>query len=134
VVVLDGAVLGKPRDDDDAARMLRALSGRAHLVLTAVALADASGVALRLSRSEVEFRAIGADEIRAYVATREPADKAGAYAIQGLGAVFVRSLRGSHSGVMGLPLFETAELLEAAGVPRWRPAAATAAEAHGGAP
>lgn len=128
VVVLDGAVLGKPRDEADAARMLAALAGRGHEVLTAVALADATGVALRLSRSEVWFRDIGAAEIAAYIATREPFDKAGAYAIQGLAAAFVRSLHGSHSGVMGLPLFETAGLLDAAGVPRWQPAAA----AHGG--
>jgi septum formation protein len=89
-------------------------------VLTAIALASDSGVETRLSRSEVTFREIATHEARAYWATGEPCDKAGGYAVQGRGAVFVAALHGSFSGVMGLPLFETAALLDAAGVPRWR--------------
>jgi septum formation protein len=100
--------------------MLEELSGRVHAVLTGVALATPAGLDTRLSRSEVTFRVIPPAEARAYWLTGEPWDKAGGYAIQGLGAVFVASLRGSFSGVMGLPLYETAELLDAAGVARWR--------------
>ena len=119
-VVLDGAILGKPVDATDAARMLGMLSGRGHEVLTAVALCDASGTRVRTSRSEVWLRAVDADECRAYAATGEPLDKAGGYAIQGFGAVFIERLRGSYSGVMGLPVFETAELLREAGLPCWQ--------------
>lgn len=119
-VVLDGAVLGKPADRADAARMLRALSAREHLVLSAVALATAAGVACRLCSTTVRFRAIDAAEIERYAATSEPLDKAGAYAIQGFAAVFVESIRGSYSGVMGLPLFETSQLLDLAGIARWQ--------------
>jgi septum formation protein len=118
-VVLEGVVFGKPRDRDDALHMLAALSGRTHEVLTAVALASRSGVALRLSESSVTFRALTPAECSAYWETGEPRDKAGAYAVQGLAAVFIESLAGSYSGVMGLPLFETAQLLQAAGVPSW---------------
>ena len=118
-VVIDGAILGKPADAADAARMLATLAGRTHEVLTAVALCDAAGTRLQTSRSEVSLRAIGADECRAYAATGEPLDKAGGYAIQGFGAVFVAALNGSYSGVMGLPVFETATLLRQAGVPCW---------------
>jgi len=118
-VVLDGRVLGKPSDRDEALAMLARLSGKTHQVLTAVALVDRRGSQLRLSASEVEFRELGAAECARYWDSGEPRGKAGAYAIQGLGAVFVRSLRGSYSGVMGLPLFETAALLDAAGVQRW---------------
>ncbi|MGO9515030.1 MAG: Maf family protein [Steroidobacteraceae bacterium] len=116
-VVIDGEILGKPVDREDAERMLRLLSGRTHEVLTAVALATASGIAARVSRSQVTFRAISALEAREYWNTGEPRDKAGGYAIQGRGAVFVADLHGSYSGVMGLPLYETAELLRLAGVP-----------------
>lgn len=116
-VVLGKSVYGKPRDRDDALAMLEALGGRAHQVLTAVALATPAGLTSALSESTVELRALSAAERRAYWDTGEPADKAGAYAIQGLGAVFVRSLSGSFSGVMGLPLYETAQLLRAAGLP-----------------
>ncbi|HEX4151536.1 MAG TPA: nucleoside triphosphate pyrophosphatase [Steroidobacteraceae bacterium] len=119
-VVIGGEILGKPKGADDGVRMLRLLSGRTHAVLTCVALAAAGRRLCRVSRSEVTFREIAPDEAREYWDTGEPADKAGGYAIQGLGAVFVEQLRGSFSGVMGLPLFETSELLEAAGVPRWR--------------
>ena len=118
-VVLDGRIFGKPADGRDAEDMLSLLSGRTHEVLTAVALRTAAGMHARLSRSEVTFRAIGTLEARAYWETGEPQDKAGAYAIQGLAAVFIADLRGSFSGVMGLPLFETAELLGVAGVPPW---------------
>ncbi len=96
--------------------MLAALSGRTHEVLTAVALADRRQERVLLSRSRVCFRGISAAEAEAYWASGEPADKAGAYAIQGLGAVFVRTLEGSYSGVMGLPLFETAQLLNEFGI------------------
>ena len=118
-VVLDGKILGKPADREDAESMLRQLSGRTHEVLTAIALRTASGLQSRISRSEVTFRSIAADEAQAYWETGEPSDKAGAYAIQGRAAIFVADLRGSYSGVMGLPLFETAELLSDAGVWRW---------------
>jgi septum formation protein len=118
-VVIDGEILGKPVDADDAERMLRLLSGRTHEVLTAVALATANAFRSCISRSEVTFRPIGMKEARDYWNTGEPLDKAGGYAIQGQGAVFVADLHGSYSGVMGLPLYETAEFLTAVGVPRW---------------
>jgi septum formation protein len=119
-VVLDGKILGKPADRQDAEEMLRQLSGRTHEVLTAVALRSAAGLQSRISRSEVTFRTITVPEAQAYWETGEPSDKAGGYAIQGRAAVFVADLRGSFSGVMGLPLFETAQLLGEAGVPHWR--------------
>ena len=118
-VVLDGKVLGKPADRQDAEGMLRQLSGRTHEVLTAIALLTVNGPESRISRSEVTFRRLAAEEIRDYWETGEPADKAGAYAIQGRAAIFIADLCGSYSGVMGLPLFETAELLNQAGVWRW---------------
>lgn len=113
-VVFDGRILGKPKDRDDAQGMLELLSGRTHEVLTAVALRTAGGMQSRISRSEVTFRVIGATEARVYWDTGEPHDKAGAYAIQGRAAVFISDLRGSYSGVVGLPLFETSELLHGA--------------------
>jgi septum formation protein len=119
IVVLDGEPLGKPRDRADALGMLSRLSGRTHRVLSAVALATAAGVAHRLSVSSVRFRTLDAGECAAYWDTGEPRDKAGGYAIQGRGAVFIAALEGSFSGVMGLPLYETAELLAAAGIPCW---------------
>jgi septum formation protein len=119
-VVLDGKILGKPADRQDAEGMLRQLSGRTHEVLTAIALRAAGGLESRISRSEVTFRSIAAGEVQDYWETGEPGDKAGAYAIQGRAAVFIADLRGSYSGVMGLPLFETAELLDRAGVLRWQ--------------
>jgi septum formation protein len=119
-VVLDDEIFGKPRDQADAAAMLERLSGRSHQVLTAVALRSENGVESRLSRSVVSFRDIGAEEARRYWQSGEPRDKAGGYGIQGYGAVFVAALSGSYSGVMGLPLYETAHLLDAAGVPRWQ--------------
>jgi len=117
-VVVDDEILGKPAGRDDALRMLAMLSGRTHRVYTGVALAGAD-LHDALSVSEVEFRAIPAEERAAYWDTGEPVDKAGAYAIQGLAGVFVKRLVGSFSGVMGLPLYETAELLREAGVPIW---------------
>jgi septum formation protein len=119
-VVLNGSILGKPKDRAEAERMLRDLSARTHEVLTAVALRSEEGLRERLSRSEVTFRAISPAEARAYWDSGEPHDKAGAYAIQGRAAVFVADLRGSYTGVMGLPLFETALLLAQAGVPQWQ--------------
>jgi septum formation protein len=119
-VVLDGKILGKPADREEAEGMLRRLSGRTHEVLTAIALRAAGGLESRISRSEVTFRSIAADEVQDYWETGEPGDKAGAYAIQGRAAVFIADLRGSYSGVMGLPLFEAAELLDRAGVLRWQ--------------
>jgi septum formation protein len=118
-VVVDGKVFGKPGDQAQAVQMLASLSGRAHEVLTAVALADSRGVAGRLSSSTVRFRKVSREECLAYWETGEPRDKAGGYAIQGLGAVFIESLSGSYSGVMGLPLFETGELLREAGIAYW---------------
>jgi septum formation protein len=114
-VVIDGRILGKPAGAEEAAAMLGRLSGRTHRVLSAVAVSGAQECTA-LSASEVELRALREAEIRAYWRTGEPADKAGAYAIQGLGAIFVRALRGSYSGVMGLPIFETCALLAEAGV------------------
>jgi septum formation protein len=122
-VVLDGEIYGKPRVREDALKMLSALSDRTHDVLTAVALATADGIAVRTSESKVRFRKLSEAECLAYWNTGEPRDKAGAYAVQGMGAVFIESISGSYSGVMGLPLFETAALLRAAGVPCWNGAA-----------
>ena len=119
-VVLDAKILGKPTGLNDAMAMLLQLSGRAHQVLTAVALRTAAGTEVKVSHSTVTFRSIDPSEARAYWETGEPSDKAGAYAIQGYAAIFISDLKGSYSGVMGLPLFETAALLEVAGVPCWQ--------------
>jgi len=110
-VCLGHRIFGKPADDADAVRMLSALSGHEHEVLTAVVLRTAAGRSAVLSRNTVRFRALDAGEIRAYVATGEPRDKAGGYAIQGLAQAFIPSIVGSYSGVMGLPLSETVGLL-----------------------
>ena len=115
-VVLDGRMLGKPADRVAHQRMMSALSGRTHLVLTAVAVISARGASVYLSESKVKFCDLSVAEAHAYWASGEPADKAGGYAIQGRGAVFVMDLQGSYSGVMGLPLFETAALLKEHGV------------------
>ena len=114
-VVLDDRIMGKPCNRRDALRMMELLSGRSHRVCTGVALLDEREHS-RLSISEVRFRRIRLAEAQAYWDSGEPADKAGGYAIQGLGAVFVAELKGSFSGVMGLPLFETAELLQESGI------------------
>src|SRR5690348_680117 len=114
-VVLDGRVFGKPCDASDAAAMLRALSGRTHRVVSAVCCARREGIELATSESEVTFAALDDAEIARYVATAEPFGKAGGYAIQGRAAAFISHLSGSYSGVMGLPLFETAKLLREIG-------------------
>lgn len=116
-VVFNGRILGKPRDREEAVATLIDLSGEHHQVMSAVALVGTGGEEqTRLSVSSVQFRAITLDEARDYWASGEPVDKAGGYAIQGRGAVFVERLEGSYSGVMGLPLFETAELLQVFGI------------------
>lgn len=119
-VVLGERIFGKPEGQAGCIEMLSALAGRTHEVLTAIALWHDGRLDRAISTSRVSFRAIDADECRRYWASGEPAGKAGAYAIQGLGAVFVERLEGSFSGVMGLPLCETAALLDAAGVRRWQ--------------
>lgn len=119
-VALTGGIMGKPASRDEAAEMLAALSGKRHEVLTAVALKQRDSLDSALSVSEVAFKMLTAEEIRLYVASGECDDKAGAYAIQGRAARFVTELRGSYSGVMGLPLYETAQLLERLGAPRDR--------------
>jgi septum formation protein len=118
-VVLDERVLGKPADEAEAEAMLAALSGRTHRVLTAVALRCGDTAETSLSSSEVRFRATTAEERAAYCRSGEPLDKAGGYGIQGRAAMFVEHLAGSYSGVVGLPLFETAALLARCGVVLW---------------
>ncbi|MFJ2981534.1 MULTISPECIES: Maf family protein [unclassified Pseudomonas] len=120
VVVLDGRILGKPENREDAVAMLADLAGREHQVLTAVALSDGQCCLSVCVSSNVRFRPISPDEARRYWASGEPADKAGGYAIQGLGAVFVTGLQGSYSAVVGLPLSETAELLAQFGIACWQ--------------
>lgn len=115
-VSIDGQILGKPLGEGDAVRMLLKLSGRTHEVCSAVALARAGKMATALSVTEVRFDEIDEAMARRYWATGEPAGKAGAYAIQGLGARFVREIRGSYTGVVGLPLAETCELLARFGI------------------
>ena len=121
IVVCAGEILEKPRDQIHAATMLRALAGQTHQVMTAVAIADETRHEVLLSTTEVSFRPLSDAEIAAYWRTGEPQDKAGGYAIQGLGAVFVRELRGSYTGVVGLPLEATMDLLQSFGVPWWQP-------------
>ena len=121
--LLDDRILVKPTGRDDAVRMLLTMSGRTHEVLTGVALAYGEGgsdVQVACSRTAVRFRPISAEEAAAYWDTGEPADKAGAYGIQGFGALFVENIAGSYTGVVGLPLFETAQLLRQAGIPVWQ--------------
>lgn len=114
-VTMDGHILGKPTDAVQAAAMLRRYSGRAHSVLTAVAAAHHDLLKLVLCESVVTFKTLSEAEIRAYLASREGCDKAGGYGIQGRAALFIEHISGSYSGVMGLPLFETAELLKTVG-------------------
>ncbi|MGM0569693.1 Maf family protein [Marinobacter sp.] len=118
-VVLDGRILGKPADRDDARVMLRALSGRTHQVMTGVALASQGGTEVTVSTTDVAFRPLDEREIAAYCETGEPLDKAGGYGIQGRGGAFVSSITGSYSAVVGLPLDVTADLLARAGLPVW---------------
>lgn len=120
-VVLGEEILGKPESEADALAMLGKLSGRTHLVHTGIALRAPDGREfVSISSTQVQFAHLGAEQMQAYWASGEPQGKAGAYAIQGLGAVFVSHISGSYTGVMGLPLYETAEMLRAAGVPVWR--------------
>lgn len=119
-VVVDGNILGKPRDEDDAVVMLMALSGRHHQVFTGVAMVDGVRLETRLSVTDIVFAPLSEAQCRSYWRTGEPADKAGAYAIQGLGAVFVTRMSGSYSGVVGLPLLETGELLDLFGIAYWK--------------
>ncbi|MCL5979985.1 MAG: Maf family nucleotide pyrophosphatase [Gammaproteobacteria bacterium] len=117
VVSVDGRTFGKPRDLAAAKLMLEALGGRWHTVHTAITVTRSGRNARCLSTSRVQMRRLDAQEMAAYWASGEPADKAGAYAIQGLGALFITALEGSYSGVMGLPLFETGQILSAFGCP-----------------
>ncbi|MWV15567.1 septum formation inhibitor Maf [Pseudomonas sp. L-22-4S-12] len=119
-VVLDGQILGKPQDRSEALAMLAALSGREHQVLTAVALASRTRSAVQVVTSRVTFRPLRPGEAEAYWATSEPCDKAGSYGIQGLAAVFVSQLQGSYSAVVGLPLCETAQMLNEFAIPCWQ--------------
>lgn len=114
-VTLDGDILGKPGDVAEAAEMLRRYSGRAHTVLTGVGVALGEQVEIEVSESTVWFRQIDEGEIQAYVDSHEPYDKAGGYGIQGRAAVFIERIEGSYTGIMGLPLFETGELLKKVG-------------------
>lgn len=115
-VALAGEIFGKPSDEDDCLRMLGRLSGRTHCVHTGVTLCHAGHTYTALSTSEVRFRELSRAECQAYWRSGEPRDKAGGYAIQGLGAMFVQHVQGSYTGIVGLPLFETAQLLERAGI------------------
>jgi septum formation protein len=116
-VALANEILGKPADRADGLQMLKRLSARTHQVYTAVALRHAAGCETRLSVSEVTFRALSRTEMEAYWRSGEPVDKAGGYAIQGQAALFIERIAGSYSGIVGLPLFETAELLHMIGYP-----------------
>ena len=116
IVTLDGSILGKPRDMAHAESMLSALSGRSHEVLTAIGVGVRDRVQVRLSRSTVRFREISTHEIQKYLVAHNILDKAGAYAIQGMAAIFITEINGSYSGIMGLPLYETAQLLEESGI------------------
>lgn len=116
-VILDGKILGKPDSPAHAAEMLRLLSGREHKVLTAVAVAMGDHVEMAMSSSTVRFCTLDEDRIRRYLFSREGKDKAGGYAIQGLAGAFVANLSGSYSGVVGLPLCETVELLKRFNIP-----------------
>jgi septum formation protein len=116
IVVVDGVVLGKPESRQHAKKMLQQLSGRKHTVLTSVAIVTGDKAITETSSSEVQFKVLDEQEINCYLTTGEADDKAGAYAIQGIAAQFVKNMNGSFSGVMGLPLFETVQLLEQCGI------------------
>lgn len=119
-VVCGGQIFAKPTDQDDAAYMLAQLSGATHEVLSAVAVNHGDKVALRLSKTAVTFRAISASESLRYWQTGEPLGKAGGYGIQGMGAIFVTNIEGSYSGVVGLPIAQTQELLNMFNIPVWQ--------------
>ena len=116
VVALDGTVLGKPRDEDDAFSMLSALSGREHRVYTGVTVLQGTRAVTEHEVTAVTFRELSPDEIRGYIATGEPLDKAGAYGIQGVGALLVSGIRGDYSNVMGLPVFRLGRILREFGL------------------
>lgn len=111
IVVLGDQVMVKPKDQGEHWEMMRQLSGKTHSVYTAVAICSQTGVLMAINESQVTMRVITDEEISVYWATGEPCDKAGGYAVQGIAAVFISNIQGSYSGIMGLPLFETAELL-----------------------
>jgi len=115
-VSIDGEILGKPQDDEDAYRMLSLMSGRWHEVHTGIAVAHAGHVAMEISSTMVQMDDLSDAVIRAYIATGEPKDKAGAYGIQGIAGSLIKRIEGSYSGVMGLPVYETAKLLKQAGI------------------
>lgn len=119
IVVCDRQIFGKPKDQADAAAMLMALSGKVHTVMSAVAISQGPCSSSRLTKTLVHFRTISQSECLTYWQTGEPEGKAGGYAIQGRGAVFVDHIEGSYSGVVGLPLSETAEMLGEFGIPLW---------------
>jgi septum formation protein len=120
IVVLGDRLLGKPAGRAECLAMLQLLSGKVHRVLTSVAMQTDAGISSHLSESQVRFRELKVDECAAYWDTGEPCDKAGAYAIQGYAAAFIGELHGSYSGVMGLPLYETTDLLRRAGIAVWQ--------------
>lgn len=120
-VVVDGQILGKPVDEEDAVRMLKLLSGREHQVMTAVAVVDRTRQRVETVTTDVAFIELDEARCRAYWHTGEPCDKAGAYGIQGLGAVLVKGIKGSYSAVVGLPLMQTAALLQQFDIPVWQP-------------
>ena len=115
-VSIDGEILGKPQDDEDAYRMLSLMSGRWHEVHTGIAVAQAGHLAMEISSTMVQMDDLSDAVIRAYIATGEPKDKAGAYGIQGIAGSLIKRIEGSYSGVMGLPVYETAKLLKQAGI------------------
>ncbi len=119
IVVIEGKILGKPSDKAHAMAMLESLSGRSHEVMTSIALVGDDETCVRTNKTRVTFRPVSPIECEAYWLTGEPKDKAGAYGIQGKGAVFIEAISGSYSGVVGLPLMETAELLEHFKLPFW---------------
>lgn len=121
VVALDGRVLGKPRDQEEAFAMLSALSGREHRVYTGVTVLGGGQAATEHEETAVAFRALSPEEIRDYIATGEPMDKAGAYGIQGVGALLVQGIRGDYCNVVGLPLFRLGRMLSGFGVKLPRP-------------
>jgi septum formation protein len=120
VVVCDGQILGKPTDRNDALKMLLQLSGTEHQVMTAVAVTNGERILCQVVTTKVRFQTLTAAQCEQYWQTGEPRDKAGAYGIQGLGAVFVTEIKGSYSAVVGLPLMETASLLAAFDIPVWQ--------------
>ncbi len=115
-VSIDGEILGKPQDDEDAYRMLSLMSGRWHEVHTGIAVAQAGHLAMEISSTMVQMDDLSDAVIHAYIATGEPKDKAGAYGIQGIAGSLIKRIEGSYSGVMGLPVYETAKLLKQAGI------------------